>query len=418
MSALEVDTRAPSLDAPAHQAQRYCVVQERPVAIGRPKVSRDGLLVDPDGRPMRQLPITPAAHGTTHWASEDGIVRALYRADADDPPAWRWGAVLRPARSGLYSVGTPYAGGTQRHVRPTRAVALAWIELPPHLRPSTACAALVDAARGLHATNVGWFSRRHLYRAREPMRPGTPSDSESDDSDDEWRPVRYVVRQHTHPRRRFRAHRTGDMWINRAGQLRNAEGEPARSEPAPPHGEPIVLLPGVGAVPCADVVWQTFARSRRRREARARDGDPGWHALEVRAAVPPGLRPAEQAVYDAFVSGRSLQAIAHERRTVVGTVRVHLQRALSAVDPERVPEHVWARLLARCVRQPCARLAAAGGSAAFAGRLTEVRDAVEECMTDDEREDWAALAVDEQWAALRFAVAFAQWDANDWTRVV
>jgi DNA-binding CsgD family transcriptional regulator len=418
MDTLEVDTSTPSAGAPLHASQRYCLVQERPVAIGRLKVSRDGVLADPDGRIMRQLPITPAAHGTTHWASEEGVVRALYRADRVDAAAWRWGEALHPSRSGLYSVGTPYAGGRQRHVRPARAAALAWVEVPPHLRPSDACAALVDARAGLRASNLGWFSRRHLHRTRSPLHPGTPSASEDEDSDEEWRPVRYAVRQHGITRRRFRSHHTGDMWISRSGLLRNAEGENACSEPGEPNGEPVVLLPGVGSVPCADVVWQTFASTRPRRlEAHAVDGDPGFDALQVRHATRPVLRKAEQDVYTRFANGRRIEEIARDRGSTEGTVRVHLQRALSAVDPTRVPDHVWMRLLPPCVRHACASTAAREGVDAFATALRETREAIEAHMTPHDEESWRAMDADRQWAALRFAVAFVNWGGGEWERL-
>lgn len=393
---------------PRRRRRRFCRVAGVVREVGTVRRASE---VDPSGRGMRLVPVGPEHHVRCQtWISRDGLARARYYDWVDK--THRWGAIKQPDARGMLAVGTASCGGRKVATRVPRAIALAWIDVPPCAR-GDACAVLLDASGSVDVHNIGWLPRSDVRRtARAWVTPradgaalsdsdddsasesgGSDSHGDSHGADDVWRPLRYVRRtQHTLVDA-FDATRHGNAWISSAGALRNELGRVRVDHDV---GEPSADVGVFGRVCVADAVAQTFGAAPSRRGV-AVDGDASAGELRLEPRAAPALRPAEQQVYGAFAAGEELPDLARARGCTLATAHSHLYRALSSVELDDVPPGVWSRLIPAPVRRVVQRMYTEGDGA-LSDTLSEcharVHSAVGDCA------EWFDC---DQWAALRYA---------------
>ena len=438
---MRIDTNENRVKA-AHQVDRYAVIGDSSFDVGSIRLS--GSEVDVTGRSMRLLAVTPDHHIRSQtWVSRDGLVRCRYYNWVTGTYEWEE-SIKQVDERGLLSVGTVTCGGQQMRMRPERAIAIAWVNIPGHLIHEPACAVLINPSDSICASNVGWLSRRHV---RLPRRwhtsciPPPMSESNSDDegvgdgnaseelhtaldsttdnaqsesaqsdcmhSDDEdqldevWKPIEYMQRTASTQVRRFCRNEHGNVFVSTRGRIRNDIG---MLPTCMGEGGQVRVDAGVfGQIPVADAVAQTFGCSRGV-FGRSVDGCCDATAVRLVQLQSPPLRPAEKHVYDCFLQGEDVRDIARARGSAVGTVCCHIERALTCIEFADVPSSVWKRLIPRSVMRAFETMYR-DKEEVLSGKLAECRARVDEIVSEKDRLEWETC---DQWFSVRCARLYAQ----------
>ena len=179
---MRIDTNENRVKA-AHQVDRYAVIGDSSFDVGSIRLS--GSEVDVTGRSMRLLAVTPDHHIRSQtWVSRDGLVRCRYYNWVTGTYEWEE-SIKQVDERGLLSVGTVTCGGQQMRMRPERAIAIAWVNIPGHLIHEPARAVLINPSDSICASNVGWLSRRHVRLPRRWHTSCIPPPMSESNSDDE-----------------------------------------------------------------------------------------------------------------------------------------------------------------------------------------------------------------------------------------
>lgn len=396
---------------------RYVLIEGQLRDVGR---LREPTEVDVDGREVRCISAGyPEGQVRSEtFVTRDGTVRQRFYNWVDGTHSWS--EPKEVSEHGTVPIGTTQTGGRALRVSVQRAIALAWIDLPPHIRAvGEACVAIVDPSGCPYdCANLGWLARRDVRRRRAPgfatppPTSGEDSDSESSDPDEEWRPLVYTRQTVGTLVRSFDVEAHGHVEVSSEGRVRNELG------PLRPVADGTVDVGVFGSVPVADAVAQSFGMVERASEVSAAsdasslcgvatDGASDVRSIRLVPRAPPSLRPAERQVFDAVCHGEPVREIARARGCAVSTVYCHLVRALSAIELSEVPVRVWLSLLPAPLRDAVDEMYADRESV-LGDTLTECRDEVTRRvarMGPDARRQWEEC--DCQWSALRIARLYA-----------
>lgn len=313
---------------------RYVAVGGRLTHVGCVREASD---VDVDGNEVRYL---PAPHVRSHTlVTRDGTVRQRYFNWMDGTYDW---SKPKDGSKGV-SIGTAHAGGKSTQVSVLRAIALAWIDLPPHLTDvRDARVGVLDPSESPYdPQNLGWFTPSDLpRRAIGPPELGNAVSVQPEDA--EWRDLSFVE-QSTHTLvRQFDPEVHGNVQVSSAGQVRTELGL------LTPHSDGTVDVGIFGSLPVADAVTQTFLDDDGSVCGQSTTGSV--ESMQVLPRPAPHMRTAERQVYDRVLHGESVQEIARHRGCAPGTVYCHLLRALSALELHDIPARVWLHLIPEDVR--------------------------------------------------------------------
>ncbi len=144
-------------------------------------IEMNGIIDDPEDRPMRQVPSISLPWTYTVWISEIGVLRPRHYDIIEC--AWAWGAIRHPVVDSRGRMGF-HVYGVFRTIEQT--IALAWI---PRCVPSGRLRSIqyIEGSE-LVAHNLGW---------KDEIEEGTDCSSESTDvppsSNYEWFPLRFKI---------------------------------------------------------------------------------------------------------------------------------------------------------------------------------------------------------------------------------